>query len=85
MGKDKFQRGGWIYYSFPNFTLNNFVILTMTNNWAEKIAIAIDVPDFDSARKLMDQLDDSARLFKVVLIKQAIALLMIVCMKRLNP
>lgn len=37
----------------------------MTNNWAEKIAIAIDVPDFDSARKLMDQLDDSARLFKV--------------------
>jgi orotidine-5'-phosphate decarboxylase len=37
----------------------------MTNNWAEKIAIAIDVPDFDSARKLMDQLDDSVRLFKV--------------------
>jgi len=37
----------------------------MINNWAEKIAIAIDVPDMDSARRLMDQLDDTARLFKV--------------------
>jgi len=37
----------------------------MTNNWAEKIAVALDVPDIISARKLMDQLDETARLFKV--------------------
>jgi len=37
----------------------------MNTNWAEKIAIALDVPDLDSARVLLDQLQDSGRLFKV--------------------
>jgi len=37
----------------------------MNINWAEKIAVALDVPDFDSAKKLLDQLQDMGKLFKV--------------------
>jgi len=37
----------------------------MSNNWSEKIAIALDVANFDSARSLLDQLQETAKLFKV--------------------
>lgn len=37
----------------------------MNMDWSEKIAVAVDVPNFDLARKLLDQLQDTAKLFKV--------------------
>jgi orotidine-5'-phosphate decarboxylase len=37
----------------------------MNTNWTKKIAIALDVPDFDSARNLLDQLQEIGELFKV--------------------
>ncbi|HGE72945.1 TPA: orotidine-5'-phosphate decarboxylase, partial [Candidatus Poribacteria bacterium] len=37
----------------------------MERNWAERIAIALDLDDFNSACQIMDKLGDSAKLYKV--------------------